>query len=329
MSEEKKPLSERLRAARDEFNDLAAKSKAAAGKLDLLITEAFAQENRTELNKVLDQFIPTVDKSALKGHDIVFLINKSTDMGEGFFSPIGAAISTATSLAAATGGHDVRVSGLLWEAGNSTKALALGDSDRLEKAREKSKTTNKELLPAVREIMLNNTPDKQDGRQKHFIVVSTGSVTDNVEHSVEMINTALRMNPRITFDFVTVGTGEGNMQDLVSKIDAPEARKPSYLLVSKHEDLNGAVMNILTGRFKGEAPKPVEAPKVVEAPKAEAAAVVPEAPKPAEQQPKAEAPKTDIAQASKAEAPAMAEAAQPQAAAVPAAGKKKWYRFGR
>jgi hypothetical protein len=328
MSEEKKPLSERLRAARDEFNDLSAKAKAAAGKLDSLIMEAFSQENRAELDKVLHQFIPTVDKSSLKGHDIIFLVNKSQEMGEGFFSPIGAAISTATSLAAATGGHDVKVSGVIWEAGNYTKALPLADADRAEKAREKSKTTNKELLPAVKEIMLGNTPDKQDERLKHYIVISPGSVTDNVDHSVQMINTALKMNPRVTFDFITVGSGEGNIKDLVAKIEAPtDAQKPSLLIVPTHEGLNGAVMTILTGRFKGEAPKIVDAPKV-EAPKAEVIAA-PEAPKPVEA-PVVQAAKTEaapVAQAPKTEAPVVATAAAAQE--TPAAQKKKWYRFGR
>jgi hypothetical protein len=153
-----------------------------------------------------------------------------------------------------------------------------------------------------------------------------------------MINTALKMNPRITFDFITVGTGEGNMKDLVAKIEAPtEAQKPSLLVVPTHEDLNGAVMTILTGRFKGEAPKLVEAPKE-QAPKVEAAAAT-EAQKPVEAPvtqaaktetaPVQQAPKTD---AVKAEAPVVATAAAQDTAAVaastPSAPKKKWYRFG-
>lgn len=317
MSEEPKKLSEKLRAVRDEFNDLAAKSKAAAARLDTAIWEAQSAEMRADLDKVLDQFVPTVDKSSLKGRDIIFLINKSQDMGEGLASPIGAALGVASTLSSATSGHDVKVGALLWEAGSYTKAVALNDYDRIDKAREKTKSNGKDLLPAVREIMVSNTPDKQDGRQKHFIVVSTGSVTDNIDHSAEMINTAMKLNPRITFDFLSFGNGEGNMKDLIAKLTpSSEAQAPANLMVRQPEDLNGIVMGLLKTRIS-HAPMPVNAP-VAEAPKVEAA-VAPEAPK-------AEAvkPAETVAELPKAEAPPVATAQ----ASVPATpgSKKKWYK---
>jgi len=46
------------------------------------------------------------------------------------------------------------------------------DFERQEKAREKTNNNAKDLLPAMKDIMVNNTPDKQDGRSKHYIIIS-------------------------------------------------------------------------------------------------------------------------------------------------------------
>jgi hypothetical protein len=302
---------------RDEFNDLAVRAKAAASRLDTAIWEAQANENRATLDKVLDQFIPTVDKSVLKGRDIVFLINKSEAMGEGYQSPIGASLAVASELSAATGGHDAKVTGILWDAGY-TKSVSLHDSDRLDKAREKSKSAAKDLLPAVKEIMVSNTPDRQDGRRKHYIVLSAGTITDNIDHSAEMINTAMKMNPRLTFDFVSFGTGEGNVKDLVAKLTPPAgAQEVGNFHVPKHEDLHGVIIGILTTRMKGLAPDAQPAPKVE-------AAVVPEAPKTEAVKPAEVVPAAPAPDAPKAEAPAVATAQ----AAVPTTlgSRKKWYK---
>ncbi|MEZ0223493.1 MAG: hypothetical protein ACAH83_02985 [Alphaproteobacteria bacterium] len=327
---ESKPLtpSEKLQALADEFNDLAARSKATAAKLQSAAFEAKSQEIRAELNKVLDEFIPTVNKSALKGHDIVFLINKTEEMGDGFSSPIGAAIDIARSLNAATNGHDTGVSAGLWETGSNTKWVNLGDSDRMEKAREKTKSTGKEFLPVAKDIMIGNTPDKQGERKKHYVVISTGSVSDNIDHTAQMLNTAMQMNARVTVDFISFGTGEGNIKDLAAKLTPPsDAQKSSVYNIAKHEDLHGTVMSLLTSRFAGvtpEAPKPVEAPKVV----AEVAPVATEA--------KTKAPaatdvkKPDAPSAAVVETAVAATAETPKA--VPAAsegkGRRRFIIFG-
>ena len=332
MSDAPKSLSEKLEALVAEFNDLAARSKAAAARVQSAAYEAKSAEIRADLNKVLDQFIPTVDKSALKGHDIVFLINKSEDMGEGYASPIGAAIEIARSLNSATNGHDTAVSAGLWEAGNNTKWVNLNDFDRMEKAREKTKTNGKEFLPVAKDIMIGNTPDKQTERKKHYIVVSTGSVSDNLDHTAQMLNTAMQMNPRVTVDFISFGTGEGNIKDLAAKLTPPsDAQKSGVYNVAKPEDLHGAVMSVLTGRFAGlapEAPKPVEAPKVVaEEPKA----VTPVAAETKTESPAAtEVKKPDAPSAAVVQTAVAATADTPKA--VPAAtegkGRRRFIIFG-
>jgi hypothetical protein len=82
-----------------------------------------------------------------------------------------------------------------------------------------------------------------------------------------MIETAMQMNPRVTFDFISVGAG--NIGELAAKIKAPtDAQKPGVLTIAGHEQLGATVMNVLQARFAGQVP--VEAPKPEAPPKAEA-----------------------------------------------------------
>ncbi|MEZ0261510.1 MAG: hypothetical protein ACAH80_10905, partial [Alphaproteobacteria bacterium] len=121
------------------------------------------------------------------------------------------------------------------------------------------------------------TPDKTTDRQKHYVIISDGKATDNIDVTAQMLTAAMALNPRITVDFINVGllAGDGNIKDLAAKLNAPVYN------VAKHEEVHGAMMAVLTKRFaKVEAPK-VEAPKVeataapAEAPVAVAAAVEP------------------------------------------------------
>jgi hypothetical protein len=280
--EEPKPLSAQLRAVREEYNELAKRSQAAAAKLDPLIWEIEAKERRAEHDKTLDEFVPR-NYELLKGHDINLLIAKSKGMGNGYKSPIGAALDFALNLAVALGGHDTSLSTSLWD--TSAKSIRL-DSDRMDKAREKTESTVLNFTPVAKEIMVSNTPDRQGERKKHYIVVSDGMLSDNPEHAQQMIETAMQLNPNITFDFVSFGSGPLN--DLASRIKAPtEAQKVVLHNVATPEEFRGVMMRLLADRFGGQA-----APKV-EAPKAEAAAAPaePPAPAPAPAAQKQEAPK--------------------------------------
>ena len=271
-----KPLSEQLRSIKDEYSDLAKRIKDSTSRLDKLIWDAETKERRVALDKTVDEFVPH-NYEALKGHDVTFLIAKSKGMGEGYNSPIGAAIEGAFKVYVAVSGHDTGVFTVLWD--TSTKDLRM-DFDRMEKAREKTENTVKNLMPAVRDIMISNTPDKQRDRQKHYIIVCDGDVSDNIDHSVQMIEHAMQLNSKVTFDFINVGTG--NLKDLAARVKAPaEAQKPGFYGVSKAEELNGTMMCVLAGRFTAKQ----EAPKVdtvqAEAPKAETPKPVPAAtPKP-------------------------------------------------
>ena len=274
MSEEPKPYSAELRAVRDQFNEIAKNALETTKKLDALIWKAEAAERRAGHDKVLDQF---VDRryELLQGHDITFYIAKTAGMGEGYNSPVGAAIDTAQKLVfAIDSSHGAGISASLYDTG--IKGLRLMDSDKLDKARDKTTNETHDLQPIAKEILVSNTPDKATERQKHYVIISDGKATDNVDVTAQMLTAAMALNPRITVDFINVGqlAGDGNIKDLAAKLNAPVYN------VAKHEDVHGAMMAVLTKRFaKVEAPK-VEAPKVEEPVAVPAAVEAPKQPKP-------------------------------------------------
>ena len=98
--------------------------------------------------------------------------------------------------------------------------------------------------------MIANTPDKPSARTKHYIVVSRGSVSDNVEHTVQMIETTLRMNPKATFDFINIDGAGGNIEKLVRLVDVPAGAKAPAVHQAKSaadiwQVLSGVVKNRL------------------------------------------------------------------------------------
>jgi hypothetical protein len=275
MSEAPKPYSAELRAVRDQFNEIAKNAMETTKKLDTLIWKAEAAELRAKHDKVLDQFVDRRHE-LLAGHDVTFYIAKTAGMGEGYNSPVGAVLNTAQNIAfAVDSAHGANFAAATYDTG--TKWLRLTDSDKLDKARDKTTNETHDLQPIAKEILVGNTPDKATERQKHYVIISDGKATDNIDVTAQMLTAAMALNPRITVDFINVGekAGEGNIKDLAAKLGAPVYN------VAKHEDVHGAMMAVLTKRFaKVEAPK-VEAPKVeataapAEAPVAVAAAVEP------------------------------------------------------
>jgi hypothetical protein len=270
MSDAPKPYSAELRAVRDQFNEIAKNAQETAKKLDSLIWKAEAAERRAEHDKVLDQFVDRRHE-LLAGHDVTFYIAKTAGMGEGYNSPVGAAIDTAQKLVfAIETSHGAGISASLYD--NGIKGLRLMDSDKLDKARDKTTNETHDLQPIAKEILVSNTPDKATERQKHYVIISDGKATDNVDVTAQMLTAAMALNPRITVDFINVGAtaGEGNIKDLAAKLNAPVHN------VAKHEDVHGAMMAVLTKRFaKVEAPKVEAVAAPAEAPVAVAAAVEP------------------------------------------------------
>lgn len=62
----------------------------------------------------------------------------------------------------------------------------------MEKARAKTEANAKEIVPALRDIMIANTPDKEYTRSRHYVIVSDGNTTDSIEAAAKLIEGTLR-----------------------------------------------------------------------------------------------------------------------------------------
>ncbi len=249
-NEKTKKFSEELKALRAEFNDLADKAKKTVARLDSAIFKQELLEIRQEHDMVVTEFAVPGSLESVNNRDISILVNKSKDMGTGLSSPIGQGLDAASRLhLAVSHAYDVSVSGSVWDNGSS-KSVHLGDYDRIEKARDKTETNRKDLVPTLREIMISNTPDKANERNKHYIIVSDGSISDNVEHAMQMIEATLLYNKKATFDFITVGNAAGNISEIANKANhSTVAARVGFHKAEKAEDIWGAVSGVLKARI--------------------------------------------------------------------------------
>ncbi len=266
-NDEQQPLSAQLKALRAEFAEVADRSKKALAQMDTAIFKADMAELKEANNKVLDQFTVPGNRASIAGHDIVILINKSKDMGDGYNSPISAAIEAAAKMSAAANGNDGVVTAALYDAGTANH-LRLTDSDRTDKARAKTDKNDKNLFGITREIMIANTSDKPAARTKHYVIISDGNATDSLEATAQLIETTLRHNPKVTFDFINIGTAAGNIPTLAGMVNAAApALAPAVHHVEKSEDLWSALTAVVKTRLGQTQPSPVvEAPKAVAIP---------------------------------------------------------------
>lgn len=266
-NEEPKPFSSELKALRDEFKEVAERTKQAIAKLDSAIWKQEILELHQANDKVVSEFAPPGDIEAVRARDITLLINKSKDMGDGRKSSVGAAVDVANRLHLVLGkDRDVTLSASLWEKG-APKGLRLGDYDRIDKALEKTEANDKDIVPALRDIMVANTPDKVTDRNKHYVIISDGNATDNLEHAMQMIEATLLYNKHVTFDFVTVGEAQGNLSQLAAKVsDSTVAARVGFHTAKTQDDVWGTVTGVLKDRISASPWVKPEEPKAEAAP---------------------------------------------------------------
>ncbi|HYD19210.1 MAG TPA: hypothetical protein VEF76_12095 [Patescibacteria group bacterium] len=268
--DEPKKFSDELKALRAEFAEVAEKSKAAIAHLNSAIFKQELTELRQEQDKTVAAFAHNGSLESVGNRDVTVLVNKSKDMGHGLNSPLGQAIDAAAKLRfAAQGNYDLNVSVQTFEAGAS-KGVNISDYDRMDKAREKTEANSKEIVPALREITVANTPDKDYVRNRHYVIITDGSVSDNTDAAARLIDATLRGNPKATFDFISVGAGSGNVAEIVSKVQvSDESRRPVIHNVPSHEGIWTTFTNVLRGRI-AQSPhaKPAALPARNQAPTA-------------------------------------------------------------
>ena len=265
-NDEPKKFSDELKALRAEFAEVAEKSKAAVAHLTTAIFKQEMLELRQQQDTVVATFAHHGVLESVGNRDVTILVNKSKDMGNGLNSALGQGIDAAARLRlAAHNTYDMGVSASIFEAGAS-KSVNISDYDRMEKAREKTEANNKELVLSLREIMVSNTPDKEYTRNRHYVIVSDGSITDSVDAAAKLIEGTLRSNPKATFDFINVGANAGNIHELVAKVQvADEAQRPRIHAAEKAEDIWSTFNAALRTRI-GETPYVKPAPDAPAAP---------------------------------------------------------------
>ncbi|MBI3442137.1 MAG: hypothetical protein HY052_10125 [Proteobacteria bacterium] len=254
MTDEQPPKSssKELRTLRDEFSQSA---KNTLNGFEKMITEAEQAEKQRELDALLSRFLPENGRAILPGHDIVFLINKSKDMGGGMTSSLGVAMDTLYQISGAVKGvKDVTVSGRFWGKG-PTSNIWMGSYDGIRNACDATGSNFKNFLPVAKETLVSNLPDLLTGRQTHYIVVCDGTITDSIENSASMLGAAAQFNPKATFDFIVIGAEKGNIEGLAEKMQGA-AR---FSRVTTAAEVADGIMTALKTRI-AESPVPVQEP---------------------------------------------------------------------
>lgn len=249
-TDEPKKFSDELKALRAEFAEVAEKSKAAVAHLNTAIIKQELLEMRQEQDKTVAKFAHHGVLESVGNRDVMVLVGKSKDTGHGLDSIVGQGIDAAAKLRfAAQGNYDLSVSASTFEAG-AAKSVNISDYDRMEKARAKTEANAKEIVPALRDIMIANTPDKEYTRNRHYVIISDGNTTDSIEAAAKLIEGTLRGNPKATFDFINVGADNGNIVELVAKVNvADEAQRPRIHDIAKVGDVWGTFINVLHERI--------------------------------------------------------------------------------
>jgi hypothetical protein len=265
MADEPAPLSERIETLSKQFGEVAAQIRDASSGLATVALHQRMEEFRVHQNQLLKRYVD--DLSAVNGHDVIFLLNRSKPMGEGYHSALAAGARAATDLYIASGtgqGRDLSVSLYTWD--KDSRGYGFGGNSNIEKIYDKAGSEEAAFAPLVRDILSASTPDKLSGRPRHYVVISSGAVTDSVENSVQMLASAMTFDPRLTVDFVTVGAGEGNIRDLRAQLAAAApGREPGLYTAEKPDDIQSAVIRALKTRLKAlpaavEPPPPAKEP---------------------------------------------------------------------
>lgn len=249
-NDEPKKFSDELKALRAEFAEVAEKSKAAVAHLNTAIFKQEMLELRQEQDKTVAKFAHHGVLESVGNRDVTVLVGKSKDTGHGLDSIVGQGIDAASKLRfAAHSNYDLSVSASTFEAG-AAKSVNISDYDRMEKARAKTEANAKEIVPALRDIMIANTPDKEYTRNRHYVIISDGNTTDSIEAAAKLIEGTLRGNPKATFDFINVGADNGNINELAAKVNvADETQRPRIHTIAKADEVWGTFSDVLRERI--------------------------------------------------------------------------------
>ncbi len=229
--------SRELRQLRDEFQ---AQAKNALTEIDQRLQAAEKAEAEAATKALIARFTATGNLDALEGHEFIFLISNAKSMGHGPDSFLAAALDTLYDFKTLAG-KDADISALFWGYKGRPDGIYLGRREDLQsKYLNPAKADSKEFLPVAKHILSENTPDKQSGKKRHYIIIGDGNCTDNLEHSTAILAAVALLNPSATLDFINCGNTAGNLKNAMPSAAVTKAMT--------HDEAIAAIMTAVKNR---------------------------------------------------------------------------------
>lgn len=199
-----------LKAARDQFRASAERDMERVRAIDAEIAEIQKAERLALREKTLADISPRA-KEVLKTADVTFFVNLASDAAD-------IVASYAHKLYWAAQNAEGSKIGLFHFGRARVQQHNAADHAGLDSARASAETPAKDeertdkslidrrVLPLSKKILEWNTPDVAGERARHYVVVLSSEKTDdNAEHAASLLQSALKLNPRLTLDVVVVG----------------------------------------------------------------------------------------------------------------------------
>jgi hypothetical protein len=252
-----------LRELRKYFTAEAAKVNDKIVGVDKLITTAEKAEHDAAREAALKVYAPDGDKTALDGHDFIFLINNTKEAGHGPESLLGASTAAAHQFNATLASAGVRgttVSTRFW----GGKVMG-NEMDLNSKFGAKAYNTNGQkdahhFLPVAKTLMNASTPDNASGHAAHYIISGDGLLKEDPATLIPILEAAAALNPKATFDFVVcTNSSMTAMERLVSDWNA-HGIKANLVKVFAPSQMGDAVNKIIQKHLKPAKAAPVAAP---------------------------------------------------------------------
>lgn len=249
---------EELRELRSYFAAEAAKASQKLHDVDQLIAEAEKAQQAAAREAAVKAYLPGDDKAVLNGHDFVFLVNNTKDAGHGPESLLGASVAPAynfRSTLASAGLSSTTVKTLFWGGKTVGNSMDL-DSKFGAAAYSTSGTVSHKILPLAKHILNASVPDKKTERPVHYVIMSDGTLDDDVATTASILDAASRMNPNATFDFIVCNArGATAVERLVNTWnDLGGAKKANAVRVYTPTQLDEAVKGVIKARLGGAVP---------------------------------------------------------------------------
>lgn len=275
---------DQLRISRADYADIAKQTQQTLAVLDFEIAKLEMLARKNQQRDYARMLSPEAVEN-LTGREIVFLINRSSAMGEGFAAYIGAAVRAAAEVKSAADivVDDIRaakikalkeeakergeveptidprtisvpmsIGAAFWGSGN-TVAVKFDDAGALQSLVGKTAPgTARDLLPVAKEMLNRNTPDVAPSLHRHYVLITPNTVADDAVAAAEIINAASLLNPRLTLDIVVCGRYDAGNVDQI----APRVRGTNVFEASSADEVKQAIDALVKKRVAGSTVTP-------------------------------------------------------------------------